>query len=265
MPHVTVDGLPVRYREEPGPAGAPTLVLLHMAGGGSSVWGPVASRLGRRFHVVAPDFPAHGQSAPNPHLDQQPGAITGVHPRITALARWTLQLMDALKVERAILAGHSLGGMVALSVALLAPARVAGLGLVCTSGRLRLAPGLLEAIEADFEGFARTFTAAAVPANLPTTDRTRVQPIFPQASKAEVLADFRAVDGLDLLPQLGGVGVPCVVVAGVQDVLTPLAHADDLCRTLKSARLVPMEGCGHLAPREAPARVAEALLALADR
>jgi pimeloyl-ACP methyl ester carboxylesterase len=114
------DGLPpIAYRDEGG--GVP-LVLVHGVGGESGNWDDVAAQLAR-FRLIRLDLRGHGRSGP----------IRGPI-RIEDLARDVTDVMDALGVERARIAGFSLGGMVVQSVALGAPQRVeklAILGAVC--------------------------------------------------------------------------------------------------------------------------------------
>ena len=100
--------------------GAP-LVLVHGVGGDASNWDAVVERLPPRFRVIRPDLGGHGRSRP-----------------ITApcsaedLARGVMEGMDAAGVPAASVAGFSLGGTVALALALLAPARVQRLALIGT-------------------------------------------------------------------------------------------------------------------------------------
>ncbi len=266
MPTLQVSNATVRYRHEEGPParrGLP-VVLLHMAGGGGSVWGPVASLLGRHAPVVAPDFPAHGQSGP---VDLRTLALPprrGVHPHLLGLAGWTLALLDALALPRVILAGHSMGGMVALCAALAAPQRVAGLGLVCTSGRMTLPASLRQLVAQDLPALAAGLVGAAWPQGpLANGASIGARAIFPQAPLAVVQEDFDAVDGLDLLDVLGALaGLPTVVVTGEMDVLTPPSHGVALAAALGAPAPLRVPDGGHLLPRQQPAVVAHALASL---
>ena len=230
------------------------MLLLHMAGGGSSVWGPVASRLGTRARVLAPDFPGHGQSLA---LDLQPRTQPppGISALLWALTEWTTDFMDALELGRALLCGHSMGAAVALATALRAPDRLSGLGLVCASAQMAVHPGVLQLLQSDPSAFYAAVTggpAAPQPAG-------RVQPIFPQAEPAQVLRDFESVDGFDVAAQLAGLRVRTVVVAGGRDVLTTVMDAQRLASGIPGAQLCVVEEGGHLLPRQHPAAVAQAL------
>jgi len=109
----------------------PVLICIHGAGGTHAHWGYQLRDLANIAQVYTIDLPGHGRSAP-------PGrtAIAGYGAAI-------LGFMDVLELRRAALAGHSMGGAIALWLALAAPERVAGLGLVGAGGRMRVAPAIL--------------------------------------------------------------------------------------------------------------------------
>lgn len=266
MTWVTVNRARVRMRHEEGPGGGATVVLLHMAGGGSSVWGPVASLLGRRARVLAPDFPGHGQSDPAA-LPPPPAALVrpGVSARVASLAAWTLDFLDATDTAQAVLCGHSMGGAVALCCALWAPQRVRAVGTVCTPARLRVPADILDLLEHQPDAFAPFFTGAALPVGADAGAQLRVRPVFPQASREEVLADFRGVQGMDLGLAVAGLPLPAAVLGGMMDTLTPPPDIRALADALPASTLSLVEGAGHMLPREQPKAVSDALAALLTR
>jgi pimeloyl-ACP methyl ester carboxylesterase len=229
----------------------PQLVLLHGAGGSSDDWPPELRSLpGRR--VLAVDLPGHG-------------AALGPAPRsIGSLAAAVEALLDASGVAQAAVAGHSMGGAVALSLALSRPERVAALVLVATGARLRVAPELLAAA-ASPDGLAvaagrladRSFGPAA---SAEARDaRARAMAALP----AGVLhGDLAACDAFDVMDRLVELGVPTVVVCGTEDRLTPPRYASFLAERIAGARLVLVPGAGHLVMLEEPRAVAAAIAAL---
>lgn len=260
----TVAGAKARVRDADGPAGRKPALLLHMAGGGASVWGPVMGLLSRRAPAFAPDFPGHGQSQASALEAQPPFVRPGMGAHLAGLARWTVQLMDGLGLDQVVLVGHSMGAAVALAVALARPDRVAALGVVSAGARISLPPDVRTALAVGGGPWVNGWMDAALPHGTPSSTAHSIRPIFPQTDPEMLRADFLSVDGLDLLAAARQLHMPAVVVAGDQDVLTPLPEARALAAALPRARLTVLTGAGHMLPREQPVAVAAALTSLWD-
>src|SRR5437764_10502314 len=109
-----------------GPAGAPVVLLLHGLGSCGDDWGPQVPALIERYRVLVVDLPAHRHSPPT----------RGV-PSIARMAAAVEHVLDGFGIDRAHVVGLSLGGCVALSLALRAPGRVRSLVLINGFARLR--------------------------------------------------------------------------------------------------------------------------------
>ena len=114
-------------------AGKPTLVFIHGVLNDHSVWA-LQSRwfANHGYNVLAIDLPGHGRSTGKPPAS------------VGEAAQAILALLDQLGVQKAVLAGHSWGSLIALHTASLAPERVSQLVLVGTAFPMRVAPALLE-------------------------------------------------------------------------------------------------------------------------
>jgi len=109
--------LALNIRTYGGP-GQPVIILLHGLFGSSANWGTVARHLGQKYRVLVPDQRNHGQSPHDPDSSYQ------------AMVADVLHLLGAQGVKEATFVGHSMGGKVAMHLALNHPERVSGLAVV---------------------------------------------------------------------------------------------------------------------------------------
>jgi pimeloyl-ACP methyl ester carboxylesterase len=246
MPHIDVAGKQVFYTIDRGPSDGPVLVLLHGAGGSRLNWPPELRRFGGAT-VYTLDLRGHGRS-------QGQGRDT-----VTGYAEDVLAFLDAVGVKRTVIAGHSLGGAIALTMALDSPKRVAGLVLIATGARLRVAPAILEQIPADFEAALDIITRYAwspeAPSELVDLGRGR----FREAGPDVLLGDLTACDRFDAMERLGEIDMPTLVIAGSADRLAPVKYARHLAEHISGAQLAIVEGAGHMAMLEQPAEVAKVM------
>jgi pimeloyl-ACP methyl ester carboxylesterase len=236
-------GIAFEEHAPPGATGVP-LVLVHGAGGTHAHWPEALRRLpGRR--VLAVDLPGHGGSPP-------PGERA-----VPAYARRIVDLLDALGIARAAVGGHSMGGAVALTLALDAPERVAGLLLVGTGARLRVAPAILQAwadparaSELAIAAAGFFFGAGASP-ELLRAFAEGMEAVAPGV----VHGDFTACDAFDVIARLGEIRAPARVVVGAEDKLTPLKYSTLLRDRLPGEGFLVVPGAGHMVTWEAPEAV----------
>ncbi len=239
-----------------GPPDAPVLVLGNSLGTSAEVWDGQRHALEQHFRLLRYDLPGHGGSA------ARPGPYT-----ITELGGRVLALLDALRIERAGYCGISLGGMIGMWLAAHAPARIAALGLVCTSAYLPPAAGWRDrAARVRSAGMAsvsrqvvsRWFTpayAASDPAVIEAfaAGLERVDPEG-YAGCCEAIAD------MDQRDELRAITAPTLVIAGADDPATPPEHGALIAGRIPGARLEVIPAASHLAAVSAPDLVTGALL-----
>lgn len=248
--HSTVDG----------PADAPVLLLGASLGTSTLLWQPQLETLAERFRVVRYDHRGHGRS-PVP-----PGPY-----RLRDLGGDVLALMDRLGIARAHVGGLSLGGMVAMWLAAHAPERVDRLALLCTSARLGppdVWAGRAAAVRAGgMAAIADAVVARWFPEDFPaarpeTVARWREVLL---ATPAEGYAGCcEAIEVMDLLPELGKIQAPALVIAGREDPATPPEHAERIVAGIRGARLSVVDGAAHLANLAQPDVVTRLLLDFLD-
>lgn len=230
-----------------GVAGAPTLVLLHGAGGTGAVMGPLCDALAP-LRACAPTLPGRAGSTGTPRTS------------IEAMAAVVVAVADALALPPFVVMGHSMGGAIAQELALRCPARLHGLALVSTGARLRVAAPILDYWRAAAErGVAESTCAAAFQPGADFAEVARVAALELAVPPATTLCDWEATHAFDRVGALDALDVPTVVVSGDADLLTPPKYARYLAEHLKHARLVLVPGAGHLWLHEHRADAAQLL------
>ncbi len=238
----------------------PHLLLVHGAGGQVRAW-PGTWRLAAdaarsvglartgdphritSHSIHAIDLPGHGRSGGRP-LDD-----------IASLSSAVASALDALELDNVVVVGHSMGGAIALQLALDAPRRLAGLVIVGSSARLAVTDEILNGIQTDF---ARTVDFIVKY----SFDRS-TGPFFPAkareymlaAGPEAVLADFTACSRFDAQDRVAGITLPVLVLTGENDRMVPPKHSQALADALPGGEMVTVPGCGHFLHLERTALV----------
>ena len=223
----------------------PPVILIHGAGGTHLSW-PVEIRRLPGQRMLAVDLPGHGKS---------PGL--GRHS-IPEYSQSLLDFLDVLGIYKAIIVGHSMGGGIALDLALDHPEYVLGLGLISSNARLGVAQGVLDGL--------------ALPATVPATIQTIIEWSFgPQvdadfkelaASRlretrpAVLSGDMQACNNFDVLQRLPEINIPTLIVCGTEDKMTPLRYSEAMAVNIPNAALQTIDSAGHMVALEQPRRVA---------
>ena len=267
---VEVNGVTVHYKTTGVAGERPTFVLIHGFGSGTYTWHEVVDNLGELGRVIAFDLPAFGLTERPLPAEWESNPYT---PR--AQVELTLGLLDELEVDRAILIGHSSGGVVAAQVALEQPERTSGLVLVDTPALAagRNAPRfLLRLPQINRLGpiFMRQF------AGQPGTDFLRSAWSDPDALDEATLEAYRKplqADNWDralweyakangpvrLEADLPRLSVPTLVLTGADDAVVLPEQSERSAETLPDATFNTFEGCGHVPQEECPEAFTDAV------
>mgnify|MGYP001303744006 CR=1 FL=1 len=239
-----------------GPAGATDalpVLLLHGIGGGRRIWqGSVEALAAAGCDAIAVDLPGYGGSAAQP--------AGGIAP----MARAVLALMDALALPRAVVLGHSMGGMVAQEIAAMAPDRVAGLALACTSPAFGKPDGAWQArfvqerlapLDAGLgmAGLAEQLVPPMISPGAGSGAReaaAAVMAAVPEATYRTVLAAIVAFDRRAALP---AIAVPTLCLSGEHDRTAPPHVLQGMAQRIPGAAYACIADAGHIANVEQPA------------
>ncbi|WP_343216666.1 3-oxoadipate enol-lactonase [Deinococcus aestuarii] len=248
----------LHVRREGAGAGLP-VVFLNSLGSDLRIWDDVVPAVAGRHPVLRYDKRGHG-------LSDVPAGPSSIADHGGDL----LGLLDALGIERAVLVGVSVGGMIALDLASRAPERVAGLLLCDTGARIgtaqtweaRIAGVRQEGLEAIADGIlSRWFTPGFFEAR--PDDVRGWRNMLTRTPPEGYVATCEAIRDADLRATARTVRVPVAVLCGDADLSTPPEVGRELA-TLLGAPFHLIEGCGHLPCLERPAEVARHLLAFLD-
>lgn len=256
----------IRFRTLRGGSGPRTpLLFLHGWPTWSEVWLPVALRLGTERPWTAVDLPGQGRSALLPAPDRS----------MTAHRAALRALLDGRAEPRQVLIGNSMGGGLALGLALDRPDRVTAVVAVDAAGLTPKFPGRTARMYLPFvlgaffraprpAGVRRLLTRAvfADPAFADAAWTAAVTAAWtPRPQRSSLVAAALALRRPDasLAADLPKLRPPLLVLSGRDDVQFPWPTAEAAARTVPNARFAVIERAGHFPMVERPAEVAEAL------
>lgn len=241
---------------EMGRPEAPALVFLHGFGGDLLTWQYCLVAFSSRFRVIALDLPGHGRST----MDVGNGTLG-------EMVNWTETALTALGIDAAHLVGHSMGGKIAIALALAHPQRARSLSLISPAGLggpfdLALLHRFLDCATLDT---AIEIAARLVHAGSPTLigslakSLVGIRPGSPQRAAFETLLGEVATIGEAIADRgVPWARIPCPiqVIWGEADTILPLPHSH---RLPPAAPFTALPGVGHLPQIESPGLIVSLL------
>lgn len=243
----------------------PTVVFIHGAQNDHSVWALQSRYFAHHGHnVLAVDLPAHGRSA-GP-------ALTSVEE----MADWIFALLDAVGADKAMLAGHSMGSLIAVEAASRAPDRIERLALLGTAFPMKVSPLLLDASRADVaaairmvnlwshNGMAQKPSSPGPGFSVLGGASRLMERVAARSDEPVFHLDFVAcneyANGEDAMRK---VACPVLFLIADRDVMTPAKAAQTLVAACANGRTVRIAQSGHQMMAEQPDAVLDALYAFA--
>jgi len=221
----------------------PRLLFVHGAGGSAHSWD--LQRLAFPDAIV-PDLPGHDGFGPG----RRTIAAYGEWLRRTALERaWA----------PVVLAGHSMGGAIALWYALEYPQDLDGLVLVAAGARMRVHPDLLALLRTDYPAAADRIVDMSLAASPRGRLAARLRDAMLAVPQDVTLGDFEACDAFNVLGKLDAVRLPTLMIVGGEDRMTPPKFAEYLHSHIDGSRLAVIDGAGHMVHLERPREVNQAI------
>lgn len=234
-----------------GEIGAPGLVFLHGIGGAARVWRDQLDGFAGRYHTIAWDMPGYGGSTP---LETT---------TIAALAQALKAFLAQLGIDKPVLVGHSVGGMIIQELLRTDPKLPHAVALAQTAPAFgdpdgerqksfiddRL--GRLERGET-MKDLAPTLVKELAGSNPDPRGMEVARDCIASVPETTYQAILRALIGFDLRDILKYIKLPTLVLAGSQDTSTPASMMKTMASAIPNATYIELEGVGHLANLERP-------------
>jgi 3-oxoadipate enol-lactonase/4-carboxymuconolactone decarboxylase len=233
----------LHWRED---GAGPPLLLLNSVGCDLTLWDGVVAHL-KGFRVLRMDMRGHGSS------DSPPGDAT-----LDQIASDALAVLDAAGVSKAAVCGLSLGGMTAMTLALIAPSRVSALVLACTSARMDRQ--VWDARITAVRGQGMTVVVDPVMARFFSEEFCRDHAEEVAAMRARFLrldpegyaGCCAAIRDMNLKDRIARITAPTLIIAGDKDIATPFqGHGSEIAKKIAQATVGTVPAA-HLAPVEKP-------------
>lgn len=221
------------------------LVLVHGAGDNARIWRKQMAFFGAR--AIAIDLPGHGARP-----DSLPEQVVVYD---YALAVHTL-LQEELRLEKPVIVGHSLGGLIALEMGLAFGSELSGLVLIGTGARMRVLPSLLEEAQTNPEqallGLKQMSTATPEGTGQSGQEQPR-----PEA--ALLYRDLLACNTFDVMGRLHEISLPTLILCGAEERNAPVKYSTYLHTHIPASTLKIIPDATHYVQREKAEEVNQAI------
>ena len=223
------------------------IIFIHGSGGNSNLWKHQLNDFDGTYSKIAIDLPSHAQSDKFSELS------------LDLYVDVSKALIDSLKLKEVILAGQSLGGAVIQAYYFTYPEKVSALVLIATGARLRVLPMTFEILKGDFQQFLNSSPMGAF---YRKTSKNITDFYIKESSKTEREVfhnDFTICDKFDVMDKMNLIKVPCLIICGKDDKMTPPKYAMYFNDKIERSELVLIDKAGHLVMLEKPDEVNQAI------
>jgi len=174
---------------------------------------------------------------------------------VAECAAWLARYLDWKRADRAVVAGNSLGGAIALQWAMDRPDQAAGLILIGTGARLRVSPEIFKMLDENWPACIDTLADWALASSATSQLRERVKTWHQTVGRESTRTDYAACNEFDVMDRIGDLRVPALIVVGAEDQMTPPKYSTFLHERLEGSALDIVPDAGHVVMAEKPDHV----------
>jgi len=245
VPYINILGKSTYYHESCDfRADLPSLLFVHGAGGSGKNWAYQLAGI-QGYNLIALDLPGHGLSE---------GSAAD---NITAYRDFVWCFAQALELKQFVIVGHSMGGAIALELAIAYPEALKGLIIVDSGARLRVNPAVLELLSRGIHPLENVKYSYAFDISLDILEKATEE--MKNVPTEVYLADFRACNEFNIMGRVQNIINPALVICGQDDQMTPLKYSEYLYKELPHSTIALITDAGHMAMLEQPDRVNRAI------
>ena len=223
------------------------IIFIHGSGESSYAWKDQFHALDLNFSLITIDLPSHAESDDFPELS------------LDLYVDVVKKLINFLNLNEIILCGHSLGGAIAQEYFFRYSDEVVALILIGTGARLRVSPLIFNTIKSNFQEFLDSVAVGFYR----KTSKEVVNDFLNHFSKTNpevVYRDFKICDNFDVMDKVNSINVPCLIICGNRDNLTPIKYSQYFKNKIANSKLAIVKDAGHMVMLERPHAVAQVLM-----
>ena len=219
------------------------IIFIHGSGGNSNLWKHQLINFDGISSRIAIDLPSHAQSDKFSELSLE------LYVDVLKV------LIDSLKLKEVMLAGQSLGGAVIQSYYFKYPEKVSALVLIGTGARLRVSPFIFNTIKNNFQEY---LNLTPIGSFYGKTSKEITDYYIKEVSKTDkevIYNDYSICDKFDVMDKMNLIKIPCLIICGKDDKLTPPKYAIYSNDKIEESELTLINKAGHIVMLEKPEEV----------
>ncbi len=168
-------------------------------------------------------------------------------------------IIEKLKPKKLILGGHSMGGVVIQEYYFRYPKEISALILVASGGRMRVSQIIFDLIKPDYQRYLNSLGKGTF---YKKTSKEIIEKAVLEASQIDprvIYRDFKICDAFDTLDKTNSIDIPCLIICGKYDQLTPIKYSQFFHDKIKNSELYIINKAGHGVMLEKPKEVNKAI------